>query len=71
MVELYNDVSTFGRAARRLFLPENSIKSKLPYYRCAPCSDHLLTCTWTPQLAHMHCNAKFAFAGVEFLDEGT
>lgn len=34
MVELYNDISTFGRAARRLFLPENSIKSKLPYYRC-------------------------------------
>jgi hypothetical protein len=34
MVEVYQDVSAFGNAARRLFLPENSIKSKLPYYRC-------------------------------------
>lgn len=34
MVEVYNDLQSFGRAARRLFLPENSIKSKLPYYRC-------------------------------------
>lgn len=33
MVEVYKDVTAFGRAARRLFLPENSIKSKLPYYK--------------------------------------
>lgn len=34
MVEVYNDLQSFSKAARRLFLPESSIKSKLPYYRC-------------------------------------
>jgi hypothetical protein len=38
MVEVYQECSSFWAAARRLFLPENSIKSKLPYYKCAlPC----------------------------------
>lgn len=35
MVEAYQELVMFGSACKRLFLPENSIKSKLPYYRCA------------------------------------
>lgn len=35
MVEAYQDLVTFGSACKRLFLPENGIKSKLPYYRSA------------------------------------
>lgn len=35
MVEAYQDLVTFGGACKRLFLPENGIKSKLPYYRSA------------------------------------
>lgn len=34
MVEVYQEFVMFGSACKRLFLPENSIKSKLPYYRC-------------------------------------
>jgi hypothetical protein len=49
MVELYSDLRAFGRAARRLFLPANSIKSKLPYYTCVPlhswhCFSHQSEC---------------------------
>jgi len=34
IVEIWQDSIEFGRAVRRLGLPERSVKSKLPYYRC-------------------------------------